>query len=415
LLINNIKNVKYYKMVAPHSSQQNEMINNNIESYCSESLLHYEYNQQELKHYLIRIIDIVQDDMLKQAASKHLLRVSSFQQEQFEKEKMHLLLRFYQISLECCKEIKWLHEYLDISKYLSSIIEFLRKSKQEVSKINEMCRNYLQCIFEDDQYRYFQFLNINLLDDIGRFFYLDCQIIDDVKGYISNIDFAYRISRILLHIDFERNATHSVKGSEEFYTQISRNGSKALILQVIEIIKFSCEQNENHFLSEHMLIIFSLIYSEDEDIVYSIVELLEEFVNKTRELESRIVAIDVKKINHLHTRILYLFLHYGSAIVLIEGNNPVFLKEELQKWVAGENRKKVYYNFIAKELKKFAEDCIQTNDYLNLNFDPTNYHKLIFLPWNIKINDQYYPIFIEYKNLQDKLKLKIYLNLVIQK
>lgn len=90
---------------------------------------------------------------------------------------MQYLLRFYQISLDCCKEIKWLHEYLDISKYLSGIVEFLRKSGQELTKINAICRNYLRCIFEDDQYRYFQFLNINLLDDIGRFFYSDCEII----------------------------------------------------------------------------------------------------------------------------------------------------------------------------------------------------------------------------------------------
>ncbi len=48
---------------------------------------------------------------------------------------------------------------------------------------------------------------------------------------------------------------------------------------------------------------------------------------------------------------------------------------------------------------------------MNLNFDPNNYRKLIFLPWNIKINGGFYPIFIEYKNLEDKLKLKIFLNL----
>jgi len=109
-------------MIETHRCQQNEMINNNIESYCSESLLHYEYNQQELKHYLIRIIDIVQDDSLKQAASQLLVKVSTFEHDQFEKCKMQYLLRFYQISLDCCKEIKWLHEYLDISKYLSSIV-----------------------------------------------------------------------------------------------------------------------------------------------------------------------------------------------------------------------------------------------------------------------------------------------------
>ena len=51
------------------------------------------------------------------------------------------------------------------------------------------------------------------------------------------------------------------------------------------------------------------------------------------------------------------------------------------------------------ELKKFAQNSIRDGSYLNLNFDSNNYRKLIFLPWNIKINGSYYPIFIEYKNL----------------
>lgn len=67
-----------------------------------------------------------------------------------------------------------------------------------------------------------------------------------------------------------------------------------------------------------------------------------------------------------------------------------------------------------KELKKFTQDSILSTDYLNLNLDPSNYRKLIFLPWNIRINEVLYPIHIEYKNLQDKLKLKIYVNLTMR-
>ena len=66
-----------------------------------------------------------------------------------------------------------------------------------------------------------------------------------------------------------------------------------------------------------------------------------------------------------------------------------------------------------KELKKFTQDSILCTDYLNLNLDPSNYRKLIFLPWNIRINEVFYPVHIEYKNLQDKLKLKIYINLTM--
>lgn len=71
----------------------------------------------------------------------------------------------------------------------------------------------------------------------------------------------------------------------------------------------------------------------------------------------------------------------------------------------------MYYSFLSAELKKFALNSTESGDYLNLSFDPNNYRKLIFLPWNIQINREFYPIFIEYKNLEDKLKLKIFLDL----
>ena len=77
------------------------------------------------------------------------------------------------------------------------------------------------------------------------------------------------------------------------------------------------------------------------------------------------------------------------------------LAEELELWKeSGEkDRKRDYYSFLCKELKKFSSDSVESASYLNLNFDPSNYRKLIFLPWNIRINDHCHPIFIEYKNL----------------
>ena len=86
--------------------------------------------------------------------------------------------------------------------------------------------------------------------------------------------------------------------------------------------KHSCEQNDNRFLGEHLQILFTLLYHPDEDIVYSIVELLEEFVNKSRELEEHIFKVDVKKVRHWTKRILYLFLHYENAVLIKESNNP---------------------------------------------------------------------------------------------
>jgi hypothetical protein len=76
-------------------------------------------------------------------------------------------------------------------------------------------------------------LNINILDDIGRYFYSDNKVIEYLNGYISDNTQAYKISRILLHIDYERNNNQSIDGPEKVYSEICRRGSKALILQII--------------------------------------------------------------------------------------------------------------------------------------------------------------------------------------
>ena len=40
------------------------------------------------------------------------------------------------------------------------------------------------------------------------------------------------------------------------------------------MIKYNCEKNDNRFPIEYLRVLATLIYSEDEDIVYSVVELL---------------------------------------------------------------------------------------------------------------------------------------------
>jgi len=49
--------------------------------------------------------------------------------------------------------------------------------------------------------KYFQYLCINHLDDIGRYFSSDGSIVDYLNKYIKDIKYAYKISRILPHID----------------------------------------------------------------------------------------------------------------------------------------------------------------------------------------------------------------------
>jgi hypothetical protein len=111
-------------------------------------------------------------------------------------------------------------------------------------------------------------------------------------------------------------------------------------------------------------------------------------VNKSKELQDYILKIDVKRINHWNKRVFYLFLHVENPVHSIrETLCPSFLKDELEKWVSDDSRKKTYYLFTLRELKKFTQDSILSTDYLNLGLDPVNYRKLIFLPWNIRIND----------------------------
>lgn len=215
--------------------------------------------------------------------------------------------------------------------------------------IIDICRNHLKNIFHTTRPNYFQYLNINLLDDIGRYFASDPELINEIKPKISSFEYAYKISRILLHIDTSFTTNVSTDVQEEIYSAICRHGSKALILQVIEIIKYSFEQNDNIFRPEHLNNIFMLITQEDEDIVYSIIEFLEEYIHKSKELEKYIRGIDLKKVKQWQQRIHYLFLYYESTIRKIEETNPTLLKEELELWLSSneKNRKKLYYNFLS--------------------------------------------------------------------
>ena len=43
------------------------MINNNIESYYTETLLPFEFSIQEIKEYLIKIIDILDNENSKES------------------------------------------------------------------------------------------------------------------------------------------------------------------------------------------------------------------------------------------------------------------------------------------------------------------------------------------------------------
>lgn len=173
-----------------------------------------------------------------------------------------------------------------------------------------MIRLQLLATFRNNEEGYFHYLNVNILDDIGRYFASDPELINLITPNISNPEYAYKISRILMHVDNSFPTNFSTDMHEHIYSSICRNGSKPLILQVIEIIKYSYEQNDNIFRLEHLKNIFMLINSEDEDIVYSVIEFSEEYINKTKELEKYISKIDLKNIKCWNQRIHYLFLYY---------------------------------------------------------------------------------------------------------
>ena len=125
-----------------------------------------------------------------------------------------------------------------------------------------------------------------------------------------------------------------------------------------------------------------------------------------------VLRVDTERVRWWKQRVLELFLHYEQAIQGILTHNPAFLKDELEKWNGRESCKRPYFRFLWRELRKFQEEA--EGEYLNLNFNPSNYQTLIFLPWNCRINGEGYPVFIEYKKVQDKLKLKVYVDLVVE-
>lgn len=78
-------------------------------------------------------------------------------------------------------------------------------------------------VFHTDKANYYQYLYINLLDDVGRYFASDASIISKIKPNISKIEYAYKISRILLHIDTGLSTNVSTGSQEEVvYGEICR-------------------------------------------------------------------------------------------------------------------------------------------------------------------------------------------------
>jgi hypothetical protein len=90
------------------------------------------------------------------------------------------LLEFYIVGQESCKEIEWKAHHLNISKYISSTTgELLQSAEGPIKQgIIGMCRLHLKEIFNSDHQDYFHYLNVNLLDDIGRYFASDAELIN---------------------------------------------------------------------------------------------------------------------------------------------------------------------------------------------------------------------------------------------
>ena len=125
----------------------NEIITNNIQSYYSETLLSFQFNMQEFKYYLAKVSSILSIEFNK----GRIQEIFDAIKDNHYKEKIdnRLLLQFYNVCLECSKEIAWLDQYLDISKFLSNILRYLKQSKdiQEINEINEVCRKYTKDLF----------------------------------------------------------------------------------------------------------------------------------------------------------------------------------------------------------------------------------------------------------------------------
>jgi hypothetical protein len=64
---------------------------------------------------------------------------------------------------------------------------------------------------------------------------------------------------------------------------------------------------------------------------------------------------------------------------------------------------KEYSSFLLKEVKRYNglnfKDR-ETSSFLNLGFDRDERKNLVSLPWNVKINDDYYVALAEYKSFK---------------
>lgn len=100
-------------------------------------------------------------------------------------------------------------------------------------------------IFYETKPNYFRYLYIIALDDLGKYFQDHESVQELILSHYKDYRYAFKISRILLHVDLNRVEMLETRSHKILLKTICESGCEELILQIIEILRFYCVDNDD--------------------------------------------------------------------------------------------------------------------------------------------------------------------------
>ena len=119
----------------------------------------------------------------------------------------------------------------------------------------------MEKIFENPKKNFCRYLYITALDDVGKYFGDFSRVHDIIFKYNSDQKYSFRITRLLLNFDYEKEEKIAQDPKKIIQKICSSNSSQELIFQVIEVIKKFCYENNEKAEWGRRILIEELIYS----------------------------------------------------------------------------------------------------------------------------------------------------------
>lgn len=111
---------------------------------------------------------------------------------------------------------------------------------------------------------------------------------------------------------------------------------------------------------------------------------------------------------------MYLFLESEESISRLNELDGKFIRNELEAWMKeGPNLMKELAGYFERECKRYSLYKEISSNQIDVGTVNENRHKLIFLPWNVRINGEFYVALCSYKYMKEKIKLRVSPKIVV--